>query len=136
MAANLGLDTLITELANLAGSATGSWSKLQTILNRFKSSSSNNLFGTAALKNVGTTSGTIPQLGTGGRLASARLPVASATIKGAVELATNAEAITGTDTSRAVTLAALEAALNDVTGGYKISTSATGSNTSTIYFRT
>lgn len=42
------------------------------------------------------------------------VPDASDTIKGIVELATNAEAITGTDTVRAITPAALKAALDDL----------------------
>jgi len=46
-----------------------------------------------------------------GTIATARLPVATTSAVGAVELATNAEATTGTDTTRAVTPAGLSAAL-------------------------
>lgn len=46
-----------------------------------------------------------------GTVSAARLPSASATAVGVVELATNAEAVAGTDTARAVTPAALAAAI-------------------------
>ncbi len=49
-----------------------------------------------------------------GRVASA-VPVASTTVQGKVELATDAEAIAGTDVSRAVTPAALAAVVGDST---------------------
>lgn len=49
-----------------------------------------------------------------GTVAAARLPDASVTTEGIVELATNAEAITGTDTVRAVTPAALAAVRSDL----------------------
>jgi hypothetical protein len=48
---------------------------------------------------------------TAGTIAAARLPAATATAIGAVELATTAEATAGTDTTRAVTPAGLAAAL-------------------------
>lgn len=48
-------------------------------------------------------------LGTDGLVPVAQLPVASETVQGVVELATTAEAVTGTDTARAVTPAGLEA---------------------------
>ena len=51
---------------------------------------------------------------TSGTIATGRLPVATATAVGAVELATSAEATTGTDTTRAVTPAGLAAALSSV----------------------
>ena len=48
---------------------------------------------------------------TSGTLAAARLPAATTAAQGAVELATNAEATTGTDTTRAVTPSGLAAAI-------------------------
>lgn len=50
---------------------------------------------------------------TSGTFDSARLPAATTTTQGAVELATNAEAITGTDADRAPSVAALNAAILD-----------------------
>lgn len=45
-------------------------------------------------------------------ISSAEVPSASETVQGKVELATNAEAVTGTDTSRAVTPAGVAAAVS------------------------
>lgn len=59
--------------------------------------------------------GPIASGGSGGSV-----PAASTTVAGKVELATNAEAITGTDTARAVTPAALAAALLATGGGADI----------------
>ena len=73
MAANLGLDTLINTITNLPANATGFASNLITLLGRLKSDSSDNLFGTAALKNVGTAVGNVPELGPGGRLSDERI---------------------------------------------------------------
>lgn len=66
--------------------------------------------GTAAAEDVGTASGDIPVLGTGGELDEDRLPSATTTAKGAVELATNSEAGAGTDTTRAITPSSLRSA--------------------------
>ena len=55
-------------------------------------------------------------LDTGGLVDPTDLPAATATAQGAVELATSAETITGTDTGRAVTPAGLQAVL-DQNGG-------------------
>ena len=54
---------------------------------------------------------------TSGTLTAARLPVASTTASGIVELATTAEASAGTDTTRAVTPAGVAAAIAGVGGG-------------------
>lgn len=54
---------------------------------------------------------------TSGTLAAARLPVASTTASGVVELATTAEASAGADTTRAVTPAGVAAAIAGVGGG-------------------
>ncbi len=91
MAANLGLDTLIDELADLTGSATGSWSKLQTLLGRFRSDSTDNLLASAALKNAGTAEGELPLLGAGGLLPAVHLPAGSTTAAGVLQLATAAD---------------------------------------------
>jgi len=68
----------------------------------------------AVLTTIGAAAATHAHAGediTSGTVSAARLPSASATAVGVVELATNAEAIAGTDTARAVTPAALAAAL-------------------------
>lgn len=52
-----------------------------------------------------------------GTIAAARLPAATATSVGAVELATTAEAVAGTDTTRAVTPAGLASAVSSIPGG-------------------
>jgi hypothetical protein len=77
---------------------------------------------------------------TSGTLDAARLPAASETAQGAVELATTAEALTGTDTTRAVTAAGVKAvadtkaasshthAASDITSG-TIATARLGSGT-------
>lgn len=49
---------------------------------------------------------------TAGTLASAYLPTATESTKGAVQLATTGEAVTGTDTAKAVTAAGVTAAMN------------------------
>jgi len=51
---------------------------------------------------------------------SAATPDASATVRGLVKLATNADALTGTDTVRAVTPAGLKGAMNDASSGYRL----------------
>lgn len=51
---------------------------------------------------------------TSGTIAAARLPQATDTAQGVVQLATNVEAITGTDTAKAVTPAGVKAAVNAV----------------------
>ena len=59
--------------------------------------------GTASTKNTGTTSGTVPLVGTSS---------ATDALAGLVELATTAEAAAGTDTARAITPAGLRGGLN------------------------
>lgn len=55
-----------------------------------------------------------------GTLNAARLPAASESVQGAAELATAAEATTGTDTSRAVTPAGLKAAVTAATASLSL----------------
>ncbi len=52
---------------------------------------------------------------TSGTISSARLPLASSSVTGVVQLATNAETVTGTDTAKAVTSAGVKAAIGAVT---------------------
>jgi hypothetical protein len=66
-----------------------------------------------------------------GTLPSARLPAASTTVVGGVELTTNAEAQTGTDTTRAVTAAALHAAVGNAIAGLALDAVGTYSFSST-----
>ena len=68
----------------------------------------------AVLTTIGAAAATHAHAGediTSGTVPAARLPSASATAVGVVELATNAEAVAGTDAARAVTPAALAAAI-------------------------
>ena len=111
--ADLGLNTLVDAVKNLTSSATGGYDKMVDFIEAFRSDDANNPYGTAALKDVGTAQGDVPELGTGGKLAAARLPDATATAKGAVELATTAEGEAGTDTARAMTAAATKAAIEE-----------------------
>jgi len=59
--------------------------------------------GSAAFVNTGTTNGTVPLIGAGDKLNASVLPAATTSASGAVELSTDAEFQTGTDTNRAVT---------------------------------
>ena len=102
MAQDLGLDTALTELGNLTGNATGWASRVQSILDSL-AESSGNPWGSAALKDTGTASGDIPLLGAGGLLARERLPAASETEAGILEIASNAEMVAGTDNTRVIT---------------------------------
>lgn len=72
-------------------------------------------------------------LDSAGLVAAADLPAATATAQGAVELATDAEAITGTDTVRAITPANLAAAMaggaSGLTKAYKAVTTSRSSTT-------
>ena len=52
---------------------------------------------------------------TSGTISSARLPLASSSVTGVVQLATNSETVTGTDTAKAVTSAGVKAAISAVT---------------------
>lgn len=54
--------------------------------------------------------------GSGGKVISTQLPAATETVKGVVELATVAEATTGTDTTRAVTAAGVKAVADTKVG--------------------
>ena len=103
MAVDLGLNTLIAAVKNLPGNATGFADNVIAVLESFKSDDSNNNFGSAALKDVGVESGDVPELTVGGKLVSERLPGASTTQKGAVQLASAEQANALTDTTAALT---------------------------------
>ena len=107
--ADLGLNTIVDAVKNLTNSATGGYDKIVDFIETFRSDDTNNPFGTAALKDVGTAQGDLAELGTGGFIASARLPAADTTKAGIAELATATEVATGTDATRAVSADSLNA---------------------------
>lgn len=73
MPVNLGLDDEYDAANAVTGSATGFAAKLLTLLEKgFKSTS--NPFGTAAVKDTGTSSGDVPEIGANGKLDSSILP--------------------------------------------------------------
>lgn len=74
---------------------------------------------------------------TSGTVSATYLPAASATATGIVELATNAETITGTDTTRAVTPAGVDAALIVGVGPVTLTDAATVATDASLsnYFR-
>ena len=109
--ANLGFDDEVAAVVAITGSSVGWATAVVALLRKLKSDDPGNPFGTAALKDVGTAQGNLAELGAGGRFDAARLPAASETGAGAVELATLAEARTGTDTTRAVTPAGVRSPL-------------------------
>ncbi len=71
------------------------------------------------------TASSIPIAGSGGTLAAGWLPAATDAVKGAVELATSAEAIAGTDTGRAITPSVSGSRLTFATTSTDDATSAT-----------
>ena len=101
--ANLGFDDEVAAIVGITGSSVGWATAVVALLRKLKSDDPGNPFGTAALKDVGTAQGNLAELGAQGRFDAARLPAATETGAGIVELATLAEARTGTDTTRAVT---------------------------------
>ena len=114
--ADLGLNTLVDAVKNLATSATGGYDKMVDFIEAFRSDNTNNPFGTAARKDVGTSQGDVLELGTGGLVAIARLPDATTTAKGIVEIATAAEVDALSDTAKMVTPGALPAATTTQVG--------------------
>ncbi len=76
--ADLGLNTIVDAVKNLTNSATGGYDKIVDFIEVFRSDATNNPYGTAALKDTGTTEGDLAELGTDGRFVSARLPTLTA----------------------------------------------------------
>lgn len=74
MPANLGLDDEIATL-KAVGDTDTDWHTKFSALIRAALHSASNPFGSAALRNTGTAAGTIPLLGTGGRLAAEHVPL-------------------------------------------------------------
>ena len=124
----------VTAMKNMLGSAV---SFVQTGLFQFVDTLLANL-GTAATRDVGTSSGNLVELGSNGKFpssvvetpAAATIPDASETVKGKVELADQSEVTAGTDTTRVVTPATLKGVTDTIqTGGGSVpnaSTSAPG----------
>jgi hypothetical protein len=83
--------------------------------------------------NKGATNG-YAGLGSDGLVPNAQLPDASETVQGVVELATTAEAMVGTDTTRAVTPAGLEAWAGQNTGMVQDLTNLSDPNVDAILF--
>lgn len=118
---NAAVDAAVAELLDSAPGALDTLNELAAALGddpNFATTITNQLAGKAALNHTHTAS-QITDFNTAvdGRVAAA-VPVASTTVQGKVELATDAEAIAGTDVVRAVTPAALAAVVGDSTENF------------------
>ena len=89
--ADLGLNTLVDAVKNLANSATGGYDKMVDFIEAFRSDDTNNPFGTAALEDIGTEQGDVAALDTGGTFDDGVLPDGTISQKGIVELLTQTE---------------------------------------------
>ena len=112
MAENLNLDADVTAIKAINSSATGWANRITTLLDKL-ATASKNPFGSAAVKDVGTTSGDLVALDSNAKIPIARLPYASVSQRGVVEKATVDEGKTGTDNTRYMTAEATAAAISD-----------------------
>jgi len=111
---NSGLSAANSSISSINTSLSGKLTKSQNLadLTDTTAARQNLGLGSAAVKDTGTTNGKIPLIGSGDKLSSSLLNDTSESTKGIVQLASQTEVDTGTDTGKAVTPATLKSRIS------------------------